>query len=161
MKFHELNLTARKDKKRVGRGISAGGGKTAGRGTKGQKSRSGHSRMPSPFMGGQKAMMQAIPKLRGFKSIHAKAEIVYTDALNSLSGSVDNAVLAENALISSPFVSAKIISRGELTAKINLKTQFASASAVAAIKKAGGSFTKTPVPSRPANPKKTARTAKK
>jgi len=149
MKYHELDVTANKSTKRVGRGISAGQGKTAGRGTKGQKSRTGHSRMRATFMGGQRAIMQAVPKLKGFKSIHDKAEVVYTDVLNAFSGDVDNYKLAEANLISSPFVKVKVITRGELTAKIALKTQFASKSAVESIKKAGGSFEKTAVPARP------------
>ena len=148
MKYNELNVTANKRVKRVGRGIAAGQGKTAGRGTKGQKARTGHRKMPAGFMGGQRAIMQAIPKLKGFKSLASKAEVVYTDNLNALSGDVDNFALAEASLISSPFVKAKVITRGELKSKITLKTQFASKTAVEAIKKAGGSFTKTDVPSR-------------
>ena len=140
---------------RKGRGISAGQGKTAGRGTKGQKSRSGHHKMPAGFMGGQRALMQAIPKLKGFKSIHPKAELVYTDRLNELSGKVDNYALAKAQMISSPFVKVKVITRGELTAKIDLETQFASKTAIEAIKKAGGSFKKVAVPQRPAADKAT------
>lgn len=149
MKYNELSVTAHKSTKRVGRGISAGQGKTAGRGTKGQKSRTGHRKIRVGFMGGQRAIMQAVPKLKGFKTIHDKAEVVYTDVLNTLSGDVDNFVLAENGLISSPFVSVKIITRGELTKKLALKTQFASKTAIEALTKAGGSFTKTPTPLRP------------
>ncbi|MBQ6606022.1 uL15 family ribosomal protein, partial [Candidatus Saccharibacteria bacterium] len=84
----------------------------------------------------------------GFKSIHAKAEIVYTDRLNDLKGNVDNFVLAENSLISSPYAKVKVISRGELKSKIALETQFASKSAIEALKKAGGSFKKVSVPKR-------------
>ena len=148
MKYNELNVQANKSVKRVGRGIAAGQGKTAGRGTKGQKARTGHRKMPAGFMGGQRAIMQAIPKLKGFKSLAKKAEVVYTDNLNALSGDVDNFKLAEAALISSPFVKAKVITRGELKSKIALKTQFASKTAIEAIKKAGGSFTKVKVPAR-------------
>ena len=101
--------------------------------------------MPTGFMGGQRAIMQAVPKLKGFKSFHAKAEVVYTDRLNELKGKVDNIVLAENSLISSPYVKVKIITRGELTAKIDLETQFASKTAIEAIKKAGGSFKKVAI----------------
>ena len=99
-------------------------------------------------MGGQRAIMQAIPKLKGFKSLHAKATVVYTDNLNSLSGDVDNFVLAENSLIENPYAKVKVILRGELSAKINLKTQFASKTAVKAIEKAGGKFEKVAVPQR-------------
>ena len=145
MKYNDLTVNKNTRPTRKGRGISAGQGKTAGRGTKGQKSRTGHRKMPAGFMGGQRAIMQAIPKLKGFKSIHEKAEVVYTDRLNELSGNVDNYLLAEKDLISSPFVKVKVISRGELTSKIALETQFASKSAIEAIKKAGGSFKKVAV----------------
>ena len=148
MKYNDLTVNKNTRPTRAGRGISAGLGKTAGRGTKGQKSRTGHHKMPAGFMGGQRAIMQAIPKLKGFKSLHAKAEVVYTDNLNTLSGDVDNFVLADNALIKSPYNKVKVILRGEVTAKINLKTQFASKTAVEAIKKAGGKFEKVNVPQR-------------
>ena len=148
MKYNELEVFRNTRPNRKGRGISAGQGKTAGRGTKGQKSRTGHRKMPTGFMGGQRAIMQAIPKLKGFKSLHNKAEIVYTDRLNDLKGNVDNFVLAENNLISSPYVKVKIISRGELKTKISLETQFASKTAIEAIKKTGGSFKKTAIPVR-------------
>jgi large subunit ribosomal protein L15 len=148
MKYNDLTVNKNTRPTRAGRGISAGLGKTAGRGTKGQKSRTGHHKMPAGFMGGQRAIMQAIPKLKGFKSLHAKATVVYTDNLNSLSGDVDNFVLAENSLIENPYAKVKVILRGELSAKINLKTQFASKTAVKAIEKAGGKFEKVAVPQR-------------
>lgn len=150
MKYNELSVNSNTRPSRKGRGIAAGQGKTAGRGTKGQKARTGHRKMSNGFMGGQRAIMQAIPKLKGFKSIHPKAEVVYTDRLNELKGAVDNFTMAEASLISSPFAKVKVISRGELTAKIDLKTQFASMSAVEAIKKAGGSFEQVAVPQKPA-----------
>lgn len=150
MKYNELEVVKNTRPNRKGRGIAAGQGKTAGRGTKGQKARTGHAKMPAGFMGGQRAIMQAVPKLKGFKSFHPKAEVVYTDRLNELSGKVDNYKLAEAALITSPFVKVKVITRGELTAKVELETQFASKSAVEAIKKAGGSFTKVAILQKPA-----------
>lgn len=148
MKYNDLQVNRNTRPSRKGRGISAGQGKTAGRGTKGQKSRTGHRKMPATFMGGQQAFMQAVPKLKGFKSIHKKATVVYTDRLNGLTGKIDNFTLAENNLIESPFVKVKVISRGELTAKIELNTQFASKTAIEAIEKAGGKFTKTEIPKR-------------
>ena len=149
MKYNDLTVEKNTRPSRKGRGISAGQGKTAGRGTKGQKSRTGHRKMPAGFMGGQRAIMQAVPKLKGFKSIHDKAEVVYTDRLNDLSGKVDNYALAEASLISSPFVKVKVITRGELKSKVELETQFASKTAVEAIKKAGGSFKKVPILKQP------------
>ena len=107
MKYNDLIVSKNQSRKRVGRGISAGQGMTAGRGTKGQKARTGHRKMPAGFMGGQRAIMQAVPKLKGFKSIHDKAEVVYTDRLNDLSGKVDNYALAEAEMISSPFAKVR------------------------------------------------------
>ena len=149
MKYNDLVVEKNTRPSRKGRGISAGQGKTAGRGTKGQKARTGHRKMPAGFMGGQRAIMQAVPKLKGFKSFHPKAEVVYIDRLNELSGKVDNYTLAEAELISSPFVKVKVITRGELTSKVDLETQFASKSAIEAITKAGGSFKKVAVLQRP------------
>jgi len=148
MKYDELVVEKNSRPTRKGRGISAGQGKTAGRGTKGQKARTGHRKMPAGFMGGQRAIMQAVPKLKGFKSLHAKAEVVYTDRLNDLSGAVDNQKLYEAGLISSPFNKVKVITRGELKSKVELSTQFASKTAIEAIKKAGGKFAKVAVPTR-------------
>ena len=148
MKYNDLNVNRNTRPTRAGRGIAAGRGKTAGRGTKGQKARTGHSKMPAGFMGGQRAIMQAIPKLKGFKSLHPKAVVVYTDRLNDLTGKIDNFVLADKGLIKTPYAKVKVITRGELTAKIDIETQFASKTAIEAIKKAGGKFTKVAVPQR-------------
>lgn len=149
MKYNDLIVERNARPTRAGRGIAAGRGKTAGRGTKGQKARTGHKKMPATFMGGQRALMQAVPKLKGFKSLHKKAELVYTDNLNDLTGIVDNFILAEANLITTPYTKVKIITRGDLDAKIELKTQFASKTAIEMIKKAGGSFAKTKIPARP------------
>lgn len=148
MKYNELQVNKNTRPTRSGRGIAAGRGKTAGRGTKGQKARTGHRKMPAGFMGGQRAIMQAIPKLKGFKSIHEKATVVYTDRLNTLTGKVDNFVLASEGLIENPYTNVKVISRGELTAKIDLETQFASKTAIESIRAAGGSFKKVAKPQR-------------
>ncbi|MCA9331119.1 50S ribosomal protein L15 [Candidatus Saccharibacteria bacterium] len=143
MKFHELDVTANKAPKRVGRGISAGQGKTAGRGTKGQKARTGSSRRPG-FEGGQNPLMQRLPKLRGFTSKRVPAENVYTGQLNDLGTKVDNFVLAEAGITSSPYVRVKLVVKGDVTKKVAVSLQAASENAVAAVQKAGGSFTKTP-----------------
>jgi large subunit ribosomal protein L15 len=85
MKYNELNIEANKSKTRVGRGIAAGKGKTAGRGTKGQHSRTGSTRRPG-FEGGQNPLMQRLPKLRGFKSFKVPAETIYTGQLEQFGG---------------------------------------------------------------------------
>ena len=115
MKYNELQPQTRQSTKRVGRGIAAGQGKTAGRGTKGQMSRTGSSKRPG-FEGGQNPLMQRLPKLHGFRSFKAKAENVFTDQLNELGATVTNAVLAEKGLVSSEYVRVKLLARGELTA---------------------------------------------
>ena len=146
MKYHELQVTSNKDKRRVGRGIAAGQGKTAGRGTKGQKARTGKKLRPM-FQGGQRALAQAIPKNRGFKSLRTPAQVVYADHLNTLAGkTVDNFLLFEEGYIATPFHTVKVIARGELTAKLDLRVQAASKSVIEAIQKAGGSFEKVPSP---------------
>ena len=145
MKYNELQVTANKDRKRVGRGISAGGGKTAGRGTKGQNARTG-KKLRTMFQGGQRPLAQAVPKNRGFKSLRTPTQVVYADHLNALKGKVDNFSLFEAGLIATPFHAVKVILRGELTAKVDLKVQGASKSVQEAIKKAGGTFEKVPIP---------------
>lgn len=146
MKYNELNVTANKTKKRVGRGISAGQGKTAGRGTKGQGARTG-KKLGATFMGGQRTLVRAVPKARGFKSIRTPAQVVYLDHLNAFKGkTVDNFTLFEAGYIATPFHTVKVITRGELSEKVTLHIAKASQSAVAAIEKAGGAFVKTPVP---------------
>ena len=147
MKYNELTVNANKGKKRVGRGIAAGQGKTAGRGTKGQGSRTG-KKLGANFMGGQRSLVTAIPKHRGFKSLRTPAQIVYLDRLNELKGTVDNFTLFEQGYVATPFHTVKVITRGELTAKVNLKVQGASKSVQEAITKAGGTFEKIPTPLR-------------
>lgn len=145
-KYNELLAGANKDKKRVGRGISAGGGKTAGRGTKGQGARTG-KKLGATFQGGQRTLVRAVPKARGFKSLRTPAQVVYLDTLNAFKGkTVDNAALFEQGYISTPFHTVKVISRGELTAALTVKVAGASKSSQEAIAKAGGSFEKTAVP---------------
>lgn len=147
-KYNELDTLPTKNRKRVGRGIAAGQGKTAGRGTKGQGARTGKKLAPT-FQGGQRTLVRAVPKARGFKSLRTPTQIVYLDHLNAFKGkTVDNFSLFEAGYISTPFHKVKIISRGELTEKVTLKVSGASKSVVAAVEKAGGTFTKTPVPLR-------------
>lgn len=153
MKFNELNLSANKSAKRVGRGIAAGQGKTAGRGTKGQKSRTGSSRKPG-FEGGQNPLMQRLPKLHGFRSYKAPVEAVYTGDLDALKGAVTTDALAEAGLISNPYVRVKLIVKGEVTKKHDVKLQSASEAAIEAVQKAGGTFEKVARAARPATRKK-------
>jgi len=148
MKYNELQPVQSKSPKRVGRGIAAGQGKTAGRGTKGQGSRTGSSKRPG-FEGGQNPLMQRLPKLHGFHSHKVRAENVFTDQLNNLGAKVDNQVLADEGLTSSPYVRVKLLSRGELTKAVTVNLQGASESAIEVLQKAGGEFNLVPRISRP------------
>ena len=146
MKYNQLQTNSIKSRKRVGRGIAAGGGKTAGRGTKGQGARTG-KKLHAMFQGGQRALMQAVPKNRGFTSIRTPAQVVYLDHLNAFKNkTVDNFSLYEAGMVSTPFHTVKVICRGELTEKVTLNVQAASKNAVEAIVKAGGVFNKTATP---------------
>jgi large subunit ribosomal protein L15 len=151
MKYNELILDRNKSKRRVGRGIAAGQGKTAGRGTKGQGARKSGGVRPG-FEGGQMPLYMRVPKLRGFKSKRIAAEVVYTGQLDAIKkATINNEVLAEEKLISNPYVSVKLIKKGELKTKKEVKLQAASAGAVELIEKAGGSFSvveRTPRPAK-------------
>ncbi len=158
MKYHELKTTTPKPAKRVGRGIAAGQGKTAGRGTKGQGSRTGSSAKPG-FAGGSNPLMQKLPKLPGFRSHKIAPETVYTGQLEQFAGkTVDANVLAEAGLVSNAFVSVKLIVKGDLTKKVTVKLPRASASAIEAVQAAGGTFEPT---ARLGRPKTTDKKAEK
>lgn len=142
MKFNELKVKRTKKTNRVGRGISAGQGKTAGRGTKGQNSRTGGSVRPG-FEGGQMPLAMRMPKLRGFSSKRPLVEEVYTSQLKNLKSKiVDNHILAESGLITNEKSLVKLIFDKDLDQAYKISLQGASKNAVAAVSKAGGSFTK-------------------
>lgn len=148
MKYNELQISANKDKKRVGRGIAAGQGKTAGRGTKGQGARTG-KKLNAMFQGGSGPLVRRTPKARGFKSLRTPAQVVYLDHLNAFKGkTVDNFSLFEEGYVATPFHTVKVIARGELTEKVTLKVQAASKSVLEAVTKAGGTFEKVATPIR-------------
>ena len=135
MKYNELTIKPSRKTNRVGRGISAGQGKTAGRGTKGQGARKSGGVRPG-FEGGQMPLYMRIPKLRGFKSHRKPVEVVYLEQIESLKPAVvDNAVLAEAGLVSSAHSVVKLVSTGEIKSKKTVKLQQASKSAIEALKK--------------------------
>lgn len=149
MKYNELKHKKQTKPRRAGRGISAGRGKTAGRGTKGQGARKSGGVRPG-FEGGQMPLYMRLPHLRGFKSHRPSTELVYTGQLDEIRGStVDNQALFEAGILSSPHTTAKLVINGEITSKKDVKLQAASAKAVAALQKAGGSFTKVNQVPRP------------
>jgi large subunit ribosomal protein L15 len=126
-------------KRRVGRGIGSGLGKTAGRGHKGQKSRSGVFHKVG-FEGGQMPLQRRLPK-RGFKSLTRRfvGEVRLSDLQGLPVDEIDLLVLKQSGLISELSLSAKVIATGEVSRKITLKGVGATKGARAAIEAAGGS----------------------
>ncbi|HEX3839502.1 MAG TPA: 50S ribosomal protein L15 [Acidimicrobiales bacterium] len=146
MKVHELRPPAgsTRPRRRVGRGIAGKGGKTAGRGTKGQGAR---DTIPMGFEGGQLPLMQRIPKLRGFKN---PFRIDYTpvnlSALQALEGDhIDLAAIVAGGLARKSAL-VKILGGGELTRAIRVEAHAFSKTAEAAITASGGSITVIPLP---------------
>jgi large subunit ribosomal protein L15 len=146
MKVHELRPPAgsTRARRRVGRGIAGKGGKTAGRGTKGQCAR---DTIPMGFEGGQLPLMQRIPKLRGFTNPFrieytpvnvGVLEVVEDDSID-LAGFVERGLVHKGDLV-------KVLGGGGLTRAIRVEAHAFSKSAEAAITGAGGSVTVVPLP---------------
>lgn len=165
MNLNEIrdNSGATKNRKRIGRGIGSGTGKTSGKGVKGQKSRSGVSLLG--FEGGQMPLFRRLPK-RGFNNIFRKnfAEVNLGRLQNAIdSGKVDaKAAINLDTLIASgvlkgAFDGLRILAQGELKTKVNIDADGASKAAIAAVEKAGGKITlaevKEPVRKLPAKNK--------
>jgi len=131
---------AKHAKRRVGRGIGSGLGKTAGRGHKGQKSRAGGYHKVG-FEGGQMPLQRRLPK-RGFKSASLKfnAEVTLSDLQRIGADEVDLLVLKAAGLVGELIKTVKVIKSGELTRKVSLKGVGATVGAKAAIEAAGGSI---------------------
>jgi large subunit ribosomal protein L15 len=131
---------AKKARRRVGRGIGSGLGKTAGRGHKGQKSRAGGYHKVG-FEGGQMPMQRRLPK-RGFKSTTLKfnAEVTLGDLQALGAAEVDLLTLKQARLVGELARVVKVIKSGELSSKVVLKGIGATAGAKAAIEAAGGSI---------------------
>ncbi len=148
MKLHELRSPqgARKSRKRVGRGISAGQGKTAGRGTKGQGARSGGGKGPF-FEGGQLPLVRRLPYRRGFTNIF-KVDFVpinlYRLERFDANSEVSPDTLAEAGLLKSPEMPVAILGQGGIDRPLVVKAHRFSASARAKIEEAGGSVEELP-----------------
>lgn len=145
MKLNELkdNEGATKNRKRVGRGIGSGKGKTCGLGNKGQKARSGGAKLG--FEGGQMPLYRQLPK-HGFKNPFAKTYAVVNldtiqkavDAGKLDAKSVDIDALLKAGIVSKKLDGVRLLARGAVTGKINITVNSASKSAVEAVEKAGG-----------------------
>ena len=151
MKLHELsdNEGATKKRMRVGRGPGSGKGKTAGRGIKGQKSRSGVA--IKAYEGGQMPLYQRLPK-RGFNKPNRKAFAVvnlgiiqkFIDAKKlDAKKDITEDVLVETGIVRRKLDGVRVLAKGEFSAKVKLAVTGASKSAIEAVEKAGGSLTVT------------------
>ena len=149
MKLHELrdNPGAAKKRMRVARGPGSGKGKTAGRGIKGQKARSGVA--VNAFEGGQMPLYQRLPK-RGFNKPNRKAFAVvnlgliqkFIDA-GKLGTEITEAELVSSGLVRRQLDGIRVLAKGEITAAVKLTVTGASKAAVEAVEKAGGSLSLT------------------
>ncbi len=147
--IHQLRSPKTKDRKtQVGRGIGSGhGGHTAGRGTKGQKSRSGYSRPRPGFEGGQMPLSRRLPKLKGFNRGVFRAGIVnnilklskVAETITDGKVTVQSLVEAGLVLPSSKKLSIKILFDQEIKQKLSIEGIEVSQSVKAAVEKAGGS----------------------
>ena len=141
MKLHELQPAAgsRKERNRVGRGQGSGNGKTAGRGSKGQKSRSGGG-VRLGFEGGQTPLFRRLPK-RGFQNINRKEyAVVNLETLNRFEDGqeVTAAVLVEAGIVKNEKDGIKVLANGKLERKLTVKANKFSQAAKEAIEAAGG-----------------------
>ncbi len=147
MRLNELrdNPGARKPRKRIGRGIGSGKGKTSGKGQKGQKSRSGVSLLG--FEGGQMPLYRRLPK-RGFHNLFRKRyRVVNLGRLQAAIDAgridpgqpIDEAALLAAGLAKTRRDGIRVLAKGEITASVTLRVSGASKAAVAAVEKAGGS----------------------
>ena len=142
MKLHELKPApgSRRERKRVGRGIAAGQGKTSGRGTKGQGSRSSVN-IPKAFEGGQMPLSQRLPKLRGFHNRFSRhyAE-VNVGKLNRYEPNsvVDESLLRTSGLVKGRHEGVKVLAAGRLRVALTLRVHRISPKARAAVEAAGG-----------------------
>lgn len=143
MKQNELQPApgSNKARTRVGRGISGGGGKTAGRGTKGQNARSGGTKR-AYFEGGQLPLVRRLPHLGGFKNLwRIEYAPVNIERLNVFpaGAEVDPIMMAAAGVIKSPSRPVKVLGEGDLTVALTVKAHKFSASAREKIEAAGGS----------------------
>ena len=157
MRLNELSdrQCSRKPRKRVGRGIGSGKGKTSGRGHKGQKSRSGVSLLG--FEGGQMPLYRRLPK-RGFNNPFTKdyAELTLGNLEAAVAkGKIDakkpvtEEVLRASGMVKKGRHGVRLLAKGELKAKLTIEVTGASKGAIAAVEKAGGGITVTPPKPKP------------
>jgi large subunit ribosomal protein L15 len=143
MKLNTLSPAegARTERKRVGRGIGSGLGKTAGRGPKGSFARAGKGTIKAGFEGGQMAMKKRLPKV-GFRSRikNDTAEVMTYQLERMEAGEIDFAALRAAKLVPANAKQAKIVKKGDLSKKFVLKGLLATAGAKAAVEAAGGSL---------------------
>jgi large subunit ribosomal protein L15 len=156
VKIHELEPPAgsRRDRRRVGRGLGSGRGKTSGKGVKGQKARAGGG-VPPYFEGGQLPLVRKLPYRRGFTNpFRIEYEVVNLDQLEALGDTteVTPEMLRAAGLIGKGRAPVKVLARGSLTKKLTVHAHRFSAAARNAVTAAGGSVVVIGAPEEPAPP---------
>lgn len=159
MRLHELKPPrgSRRERTRIGRGIAAGQGKTAGRGQKGQGSRSSVG-LPRGFEGGQLPLAQRLPKLRGFHNRwRRERSIVNLGKLAAFDpgATVDAAALAQRGIVEGAGSRVKVLGAGRLRRPLHVRVHAISASARRAVEAAGGSVEIIDAPDRSASAENT------
>jgi large subunit ribosomal protein L15 len=146
VKIHDLQPApgSNRARKRVGRGIGGKGGKTAGRGTKGQKAR---GTIAARFEGGQLPLVQRVPKKRGFTNpFRVEYGVINLDTLEEATGTDITPESLRSAGLVHKHGLVKVLGRGELTRKVNVSAHAYSKTAEEAITGAGGTVTRLPLP---------------
>jgi large subunit ribosomal protein L15 len=146
MKVHDLKPApgSTRPRRRVGRGIAGKGGKTAGRGTKGQGAR---DNVKPGFEGGQLPLTQRIPKLKGFKNpFRVEYNVINLDALEDFNGDVISPETLRAAGLVHKRGLVKVLGRGQLSRRVEVSAHAFSRSSVAAIEAAGGRVEVLPPP---------------
>jgi large subunit ribosomal protein L15 len=163
MADEQLNLStlkpaqARKDRKRVGRGLGSGKGRYSGRGIKGQKSRAGSKKMPAGFEGGQMPLDMRAPKQRGatsadampigpFRTYSHPVNLRDLERVFENGDTVDLDAMVAKGLLKNTKIDVKVLGTGELTKKLSVTAHLFSASAREKIEAAGGSVTALKAP---------------
>ena len=148
MQVHELgpDVGSKKSRRRVGRGIAGKGGKTAGRGTKGQHAR---NTVAVGFEGGQMPLKQRVPKLKGFNNpFRVEYQGINLDAIDETGLTEVNPSVLHECGVAHKGALVKVLGRGEITRAVHVKAHGFSQSAAAAITAAGGTVEELPLPFR-------------
>jgi len=146
MKIHEISTGSKKATKRLGRGIGSGSGKTAGRGTKGQNSRTGGG-VKIGFEGGQTKLSRRLPKARGFTARNkVQYQVITLDQIEAMKSTTVTNESLQKAGLADTKKPTKLLAQGNLSKRVAITVDKASQSAIDAVQKVGGNVTQLTAP---------------